>query len=196
MIRISIVILLAVSLLALSVTRRLLLRSIEKVAGWFAERGPFSSRYGIRLGRFLTKIVEGFAAGFHTIGNPRRLAACLVFTVLIWLATALSYYTFSLGCPGIGLSLEQMATVMVVVCFFIALPSVPGFWGLWEAGGVFALSLYGISTSAAAGYTLANHALQLFPVILIGLISALMTSVNFLQLTLDKKTALSPKSRP
>ena len=28
---------------------------------------------------------------------------------------------------------------MIIICFFIALPSVPGYWGIWEAGGVFAL---------------------------------------------------------
>ena len=72
--------------------------------------------------------------------------------------------------------------VMVLICFFIALPSVPGFWGLWEAGGVFALLLFGISTKEAAGFALASHTLQLFPVILIGLISAWISGVNILQI--------------
>jgi uncharacterized membrane protein YbhN (UPF0104 family) len=74
---------------------------------------------------------------------------------------------------------------MVVVCFFIALPSAPGFWGLWEAGGVFALSLFGVPPKDALGFTLANHAVQLFPVIVAGLISAMLTSVNILRLTRD-----------
>jgi uncharacterized membrane protein YbhN (UPF0104 family) len=71
---------------------------------------------------------------------------------------------------------------MVIVCFFIALPSVPGFWGLWEAGGVFALALFGISNQQAVAYTLVNHAAQLFPVISIGLLSAMVTSVNIFKI--------------
>ena len=63
---------------------------------------------------------------------------------------ALSYYVFSLGSPGVDLSYTEMFAVMVIICLFIALPSVPGFWGLWEAGGVFAMSLFGISKNAAA----------------------------------------------
>ena len=67
---------------------------------------------------------------------------------------------------------------MLIVCFFIALPSAPGFWGLWEAGGVFAMLLFGVSEKEAAGFTLANHAIQMFPVIIMGLISAFITGVD------------------
>jgi hypothetical protein len=81
-----------------------------------------------------------------------------------------------------------MYAVMVILCLFIALPSVPGYWGLWEAGGVFAMSLFGISANAAAGFTLANHAVQVFPVIIVGFISAIITSVNIWQVSYDKKS--------
>jgi uncharacterized membrane protein YbhN (UPF0104 family) len=81
-----------------------------------------------------------------------------------------------------------MYAVMVIICLFIALPSVPGFWGVWEAGGVFAMSLFGISPNAAAGFTLANHAVQMFPVIIVGFISAIITSVNIWQVSYEKKS--------
>jgi hypothetical protein len=58
---------------------------------------------------------------------------------------------------------------------------------LWEAAGVFALSLFGVSAREAAGFTLANHALQVFPVILLGLISAMAISVNIRQMSLETK---------
>ena len=89
----------------------------------------------------------------------------------------------ALGSPGIELSFFEMTAVLVIICFFIALPSVPGFWGIWEAGGVFALALFGVSSKDAAGFTLANHAIQIFPVIVIGLISAMKTGVNLLQIS-------------
>ena len=76
---------------------------------------------------------------------------------------------------------------MVIVCFFISLPSVPGWWGLWEAGGVFALSLFGVTAQEAAGFTLANHAIQVIPVIIAGLVSAMLLSVNIRQLSFQGK---------
>jgi len=94
-----------------------------------------------------------------------------------------SYYLMSLGCPGIELSMMQIGAVMVMICFFVALPSVPGFWGVWEAGGVFALTLFGVAAKDAAGYTLVNHAVQIFPVILIGLGSAMTSGVNVWQVS-------------
>jgi hypothetical protein len=91
------------------------------------------------------------------------------------------------GCPGIELSFTEITAHMIIICFFIALPSVPGFWGIWEAGGVFALVLFGVSSKDAAGYTLANHAIQMFPVIIVGLVSAMVTSVNILQVSYEKR---------
>ena len=64
-----------------------------------------------------------------------------------------------------------------------------------EAGGVFALSIFGVAEKDALGFTLVNHAGQVFPVIIIGLISALITSVNILNLTLDDRGA-GKKPRP
>jgi hypothetical protein len=84
-----------------------------------------------------------------------------------------------------------MFAVMVIICLFIALPSVPGYWGVWEAGGVFAMSLFGIPTDAAAGFTLANHGVQVFPVVIVGFVSAIITGVNIWQVSYQKKTAES-----
>jgi glycosyltransferase 2 family protein len=65
---------------------------------------------------------------------------------------------------------------------------------LWEAGGVFALSIFGIAEKDALGFTLVNHACQIFPVIIIGIASALITSVNILRLP-HTGTAAEPQPR-
>ena len=131
----------------------------------------------------LIGILKNIARGFALIRSPKKLLYCAALSILIWGLAALSYYVFSLGCPGINLAYLEITTVMVIVCFFISLPSVPGWWGLWEAGGIFALSLFGVSAKEAAGFTLANHAIQVFPVIIAGFISAMLLSVNIRQLS-------------
>jgi len=139
----------------------------------------------LRICEPLIGILENIAQGFTLVRYPGKIILSSILSFLIWGLIALSYYTFSLGSPGIDMSLFELSVVMVIICFFISLPSVPGWWGLWEAAGVFALSLFGVSAKEAAGFTLANHALQVFPVILVGLASAMILSVNIRQITFN-----------
>jgi hypothetical protein len=134
----------------------------------------------------LVSFVENFASGFALVKYPTKICICLVLSVVIWVLAAFSYYLMAQGCPGIELSFAKLTTVMIIICFFIALPSVPGYWGLWEASGVFALIIFDVSSKDALGFTLANHAIQMFPVIIAGFISAAITSVNIWQVSYEK----------
>ena len=136
----------------------------------------------------LVGAVENFASGLALVRYPAKMVVCAGLSVVIWGLAAFSYYLMAQGCPGIELSFNEMFAVMLIICFFIALPSVPGYWGIWEAGGVFALAIFGVSSKDAAGFTLANHAIQMFPVIITGLVSTMVTSVNILQVSYEKKT--------
>ena len=130
------------------------------------------------LCRPLIRIIDNFAAGFSLVKEPKKILTCLILTFLVSFLSAFPYFVMSLGCPGIDLTFLEISAVMIIICFFIALPSVPGFWGLWEAGGVFALSIFGVPAKEAAGFTLANHAVQMFPVIIVGFISAVLIGIN------------------
>jgi uncharacterized protein (TIRG00374 family) len=138
-----------------------------------------------KLCELIIRIIENIAQGFTLIRYPKKIILCSVFSLLIWALLAFSYYLFSLGSPGVNLTFYELAVVMVIICFFISLPSVPGWWGLWEAAGVFAMSLFGVSAKEAAGFTLANHALQVFPVIIMGMASAMILSVNIRKLSYE-----------
>ena len=131
----------------------------------------------------LTGFLENFALGLVLIKNPKKVGICIVLSTIIWSLAALSYYVMALGCPGLRLSYFEITAVMIIICLFVALPSVPGYWGLWEAGGIFALSLFGVSPKDAAGFTLVNHVIQMVPVIIIGLVSAMIMGVNVWQIS-------------
>ena len=130
----------------------------------------------------ISGMIENFSGGFKLLNSPVKIITCIVLSYAVWITQALSYYLISLGCPGIGLSFLEISTVMVIICFAISLPSVPGFWGLWEAGGIFALAVFSVARSSAAGYTLINHVLQIVPVIIVGGISAFIIGININQL--------------
>ncbi|MFZ0241693.1 MAG: lysylphosphatidylglycerol synthase transmembrane domain-containing protein, partial [Desulfobacterales bacterium] len=128
--------------------------------------------------RPVVHVIENIAAGMALIKEPKRITICLIYSLAVWFFTALSYYIFSIGCPDIRLTFSEITAVMVIICFVIALPSVPGYWGLWEAGGIFAMLLFGVPENQAAGFTLANHAVQILPVVLVGLVSAWISGVD------------------
>jgi uncharacterized protein (TIRG00374 family) len=129
----------------------------------------------------LVRIFDNLAAGFDLLKSPKKISLCLGLSFVVWAAGGFSIYVMAFGCPGIELSFLEMYAMMVIICFFISLPSAPGFWGLWEAGGVFGLLIFGVPAKEAAGFTLANHVFQMLPVIVVGLISAIITGVNVVQ---------------
>ena len=127
-------------------------------------------------------IMENVASGFTLLKTPGKLMGCIGLSAAIWTLQTVSYHTLALDFPGASLPFFQMYVVMILTCFFIVLPSVPGYWGLWEAGGVFAMSLFGIPAAEALGFTLFNHALQLFPVLALGAVSVWVTGIRWSKL--------------
>ena len=195
MVRLSVLSLVFIGMLAISPVRRFIKTIITKISGWIMAKLPRAQTKIKRCENLFIALLDNISIGLSMVHSPGRLLACFGLTTLIWALTAYSYFIFAKGCPGINLSIMELTTVMVVICFAIALPSIPGFWGLWEAGGMFALALFGVTGNDALGFILVNHAIQIFPIIIIGLISALITSVNFLLLT-NKAGESTGKSHP
>ncbi|MGD9332117.1 MAG: lysylphosphatidylglycerol synthase transmembrane domain-containing protein, partial [Desulfobacterales bacterium] len=86
----------------------------------------------------LVAFIERSAQGVKYVCNFRGFIVATAISLAFWGFNALMFYFLSIGSPGIELAFIDICGVMVIICFFIALPSVPGFWGLWEAAGVFA----------------------------------------------------------
>jgi uncharacterized protein (TIRG00374 family) len=123
-------------------------------------------------------IIDNLAAGFETMRSVRNISLCFLISLIIWITVGVSFYVMVFGCPGITISFIEMCAVMIIICFFIALPSVPGFWGLFEAGGVFGMMIFGIPIKEAAGFILTIHFFQIVPIIIIGLFSAFVIGAD------------------
>jgi uncharacterized protein (TIRG00374 family) len=121
----------------------------------------------------LLQFIENSAQGVKYICNLKGFSIAVLASLVFWSFNALSFYFLSIGSPGIALSFISICGIMVVICFFIALPSVPGYWGLWEAAGVFALSFFGVADDVAAGFSLFSHAFNIIPVIAAGWLSCM-----------------------
>ena len=183
MVKLSLILIFGIALISIDRIRKLARMIIMKIPEIFSFTGIKTKEAIAKYFSLpLVSIIENIAAGFGLVKDPKNLSLCLVFSLTIWLLQAISYYTMTLGCPGVGVSFFESTVVLIIICFFIALPSVPGFWGLWEAGGVFALSLFAIGSKEASGFALVSHAIQMFPVIIAGFVSAIVYGVNLRQI--------------
>ena len=52
----------------------------------------------------LIRFVDNIALGFTLIKYPKKIMICMMYSLLVWIFAAFSYYVFSLGSPGIHLS--------------------------------------------------------------------------------------------
>ncbi|MDM8523282.1 lysylphosphatidylglycerol synthase transmembrane domain-containing protein [Desulfococcaceae bacterium HSG8] len=187
MIKLMVIMLAGIIMVSFSATRQVINGGIMGIPSLFFFAGyDFKQSIREKICTVLVGFVENVASGFALVRSPKKTMLCMGLSVIIWGIQAFSYYIVSLGCPGIELSYPHIIAVMLIICFFIALPSVPGYWGIWEAGGVFALGLFGISAKDGAGFTLINHAVQVFPVIIAGLVSAMIIGVNIWQISYEK----------
>lgn len=179
MIGIGVIIILGIFLLIFGKTRNIIDYLISKLPLLFFLAGAsFKKKIEYKICVPAQKILKNFSDGFLLIKSPKTIFICICYTIIIWLLCALSYYLLAFGCPRINISFIEFTAVMIIVCFFIALPSAPGYWGLWEAGGIFAMAIFGVSARDAAGYTLINHVIQTLPIIITGLVSATLTGVT------------------
>jgi glycosyltransferase 2 family protein len=126
-------------------------------------------------------ILDNIALGFEVLKSPYKILSCLLLSVCVWLLTFGSFYVLALGCNGVNINIIQAAAAVIITCFFIMLPSVPGYWGIWEIGGIYGLMISGVPKMEAAGLTLTFHFFQIIPLILVGLISSWITGVNLMQ---------------
>jgi len=126
----------------------------------------------------IINIIDHISNGFSFFKRPAIIIHCFILSICLWALIAVSNYVMTFGCKNMDINLLEMCAVMVIICFFISLPSVPGAWGLWEAGGIFALTIFGIGKEEATGFTIVNHATQLFPIIVAGLVSIMITGIS------------------
>ena len=116
-----------------------------------------------RLARAALNLTHGLAA----VRRPRVALVALAWTMLSWLALALSAW---LVLVGFDLGLSPLAGLLVVVAinFALILPSAPAAVGVFEAATVVALSAFDVDRSTALSAALVLHLLNLVPYLVAG----------------------------
>lgn len=128
-----------------------------------------------KLKHKLDEIYRTLLRGFQALRSPKAVTLAVLHSIAIWCVGAVSFQIMALGVPSFEMGFWQAIAYLVITAIAISLPSVPGFWGLYEAGGILACVLIGLTTNDEAGratalaYTLICHFFQWLPITIIGL---------------------------
>jgi len=130
------------------------------------------------LAEKLTALLRGIRDGLSALRSPTRLAAVVAWSVVIWAVNALS---FQMLFPAFDMKVGYAGAVILqsAIVFGIAVPSSPGFVGVFEAAIVVGLALYGIPQDRALAYAVTYHAATFLPITLLGLYSAYHTGLGW-----------------
>lgn len=112
-------------------------------------------------------LLEGFTSGLGVLRNPRLVTVVFFWTLVHWLCNA---FAFWLGFRALGIDAPYSAALLIqgMIAIGVAIPSSPGFFGVFEAFGTVGLALYGLSTTRAVSWALGFHVLSYIPITLMG----------------------------
>jgi len=127
-------------------------------------------------------LLHRFAEGLESISSPGRFIGLSLFSLLIWITNSLSVLWLSYGFDfAHTMTLAQSLVLIVIAAIFIMIPAAPGYWGLFEAGVIFAIVIMDIHPTNDAmvrSYAILLHLTQWLPIVAIGLPWAWISHVS------------------
>lgn len=112
--------------------------------------------------------VDGALRGVSVLRHPGPAIKVLAWTLVFWTVNASSFY-FAFAAFDLELPFRAALLVQGLIVVGIALPSVPGYFGPFEAATRAALVLYAVEPTRAIAYAVGYHIATLVPITLLGL---------------------------
>lgn len=108
-----------------------------------------------------------FSEGLSVLRNPTRFVAVLLWAILHWLVNALGFWIAMIA-VGIDIPYSAVLFIQALIALGVAVPSAPGFFGLFEKLAVVSLALFGVGAAAATSWAIGFHILSFIPITVIG----------------------------
>jgi uncharacterized protein (TIRG00374 family) len=112
-------------------------------------------------------VLEKFIAGLSVLRRPDRFAAILGWTTAHWLLNAIGYM-LAFRAFGIEVPFSAALFLLGFIALGAAVPSAPGFFGVFEYMAIQGLALYGVSKELATSWAIGFHILSFIPITVIG----------------------------
>ncbi len=127
----------------------------------------------------LVGILEDMRNGMEALRSPARIIGVALWSIGLWLLNGLSFYVMFLAFD-IQVNFAGALLMQGVLALGIAVPSAPGYVGIFEAAIKLVLvTLYGVSVDVALAYALTYHITTFIPITLLGLWSVGQTGLGF-----------------
>lgn len=120
-------------------------------------------RHHARIGA----LVHTLAAGLGVLRDARRFLEAFAWALAHWLMNAIAFW-FGFRALGIDAPFTAACFVQGVIALGVAVPSSPGFVGVFETMAKLSLPVYGVSESQAVAWAVGFHVLSYIPITLIG----------------------------
>ena len=108
--------------------------------------------------------------------SPGRIAASVFWSLAVWVVNGLSFYVAFLAFE-IPVGLPGALLLQSLLVLGIAVPSSPGFFGVFEAVIKAVLAIFGVASGPAVSYALTYHITTFIPITLLGLWSLARTPI-------------------
>lgn len=129
----------------------------------------------------LVAIVEGVRHGLSALRSPLRVLYVAGWSLVLWLVNAVSFW---LMFQAFELPVNFAAALVLqgVLVFGIAVPSTPGYVGVFEFAIKSVLLLFAIDPDRAIAYAVTYHVTTFMPIVVLGAWSLLHTSLSLREL--------------
>jgi uncharacterized protein (TIRG00374 family) len=128
----------------------------------------FARRVAPRFEHRGREVLLAFASGLGVLKHPGRSLAVFGWTLAHWLVNALAYW-IAFRAVGIDAPFSAALLLQGLIAIGVAVPSAPGFFGIFEAVGTLGLGLYGVDPSRALSWAVGYHIITYIPITLIGI---------------------------
>ena len=129
-----------------------------------------------------------FSAGLSVLKSPGRFLAVLAWTTAHWLMNALAFWLGFLA-VGIHLGFSAALFLQLLIAMGVALPSAPGFFGVFEKLATVGLAIYGVSATAATSWAIGFHILSFIPITVIGIYYFSRLGLTFRELSAQSESS-------
>ena len=142
-----------------------------------------------RAAAWATGIARHLFAGLTVLRSPRQTTRVLTWSFAVWLTNALSYWLAFEAFHLTTLPLTAAFVLQGIVALGVAIPSSPGFLGVFEAMCIVGLGIYGVTQEQAVSYAIGVHLAWFVPITVLGLLELSRTGLRFHDMREHKETA-------
>ncbi len=142
-------------------------RPAETVMLWDRSIGRLvPHRYTGRIRGLVASVVEGLGA----LASTGVFLRALAWSVAVWICLAASIWlalmAFNISAPGF----TGAIFIQAMIAFAVAVPSTPGFFGVFEAAARLALGVWDVPEASIVSFATSYHILTFIPVTVLGLL--------------------------